>query len=146
MLRLAICHWHMFLPFFFPTKSWDKAAVSALAWNFSAPVSIWWLQFSPFPLLTSVIYSATPQANFSSHNPASRYLEAFCTRACSKATPSASKHDTGQPHHALPRQNNSFPLGSPQHKLSKHYLRFQVLPYLWLKFSLFRRERDWVTY
>lgn len=134
--------------FFFPTKSWDKAAVSALAWNFLAPVSTRWLQFSPFllplSLFSSEWFTLLPHKPiFQESQPSFQILGcALLKTACSKETPSAPKCDTGQPHHTLPRQNNSFPLGSPQHKLSKHYLRFQVLPYLWLKFSLFRREKE----
>lgn len=127
--------------FFLPTKSWDKAAVSALAWNFLAPVTIWWLQLSPYLLHISVICFAISQANFSgvtTHLPDT-------WRHSAQEQPSASKHDTRQPHDTLPRQNHSFPLESPQHKLSKHYLRFQVLPYLWLKY-LPVQKRDWVTY
>lgn len=139
--------------FFFPTKSWDKAAVSALAWNFLAQVSIWWLQFSPFLLPLSLFSSVwftllSHKPIFQESQPSFQILGGTLHKKqpAPKQYHQLSKHDTRQPHDTLPRQNNSFPLGSPQHKLSKHYLRLQALPYLWLKFSLFRREKDWVTY
>lgn len=67
--------------FFFPTKSWDKAAVSALAGNLLAPASIWWLQFSPFLSSHQCDLLCCPTGQFfKSHNPASRDLETLCTK------------------------------------------------------------------
>lgn len=130
--------------FFFSIKSWDKAAVSALARNFLAPVSIWWLQFSPFLSSHQCDLLCYPTSQFfRSHSPASRYLEALCRRSSLRQSSTISFqawHWTAPRYTAVTK--SFLLLGSPRHKLSKHYLRFQVLPYLWLKFSLFRRETE----
>lgn len=142
MLRLAICHRHMLLPFFFPNQDLRQGCSFSLSTEFLSrgyyllffilPLphlqSTWFTFLSYVPILQESLGKIKPHDSWG--------VRALNARNSVLWTTIVSfQHDTGQPPDTLPPQNRFFPLENPHHKLSKHYLRFRVLLYLLLKFS-----------